>query len=226
MAGKGGPHFKGRKHSAESRAKIGAAQKGRKHSKEHIENQAATMRGKPKTKAHAAAVSKALTGIPCSEKRKKEIGDFFRGKSLSENHKMKIGLGNSRAIQEGRSKVGTNGIHGFYDSAKNKKQIHYRSHLELHWYQLLESMAKVVAYEAEPVIIPYEFEGKIRHYTPDILITYSDGSLELAEVKPESRWNEPLNVAKWNAAKEWCLERSPSPVFRVVGFEGLEVHSG
>jgi len=222
MSGRGGPFFKGHHHSDESKRKISEAGKRVVHTKEWNDKMASSLRGKKKSPEAIENVRRALIGRHLSEEHKKKVGDFFRGKSLTEEHRRKIALGNSRAFCEGRSHVGRSGIQGDFYSIKNKRVLHYRSLLELHWYQLLEVMRGVKQYHVEPVIIPYTFEDRIRFYIPDLRVRYMDGTTELIEVKPESRWNDPLNQAKWKAARQWCEKRSIPTVFKVVGFDGLK----
>ena len=221
MAGKGGPHFKGHKHSLESKEKIRKSMKNRVFSDEHRAKISAALKGRKHSPEHTRHNSEARKGRSLTEEHKKKVGDFFRGKSLTVDHRRKIGLGNAKAIQEGRSKVGRSGIPGDFYSYKNKLTIHYRSQLEFHWYELLELMSKVRRYHVEPVIIPYTFEGVERHYIPDLRIRYTDGTTELVEIKPESLWNDPKNLAKWKAAERWCEGRKIPTTFKVVGYEGL-----
>jgi hypothetical protein len=101
---------------------------------------------------------------------------------------------------------------GDYLSAKNNKEIHYRSSWERTAYEILEKAFSVKAYTGEGIRIPYVFQGKKRHYVPDISIEFIDGSRAIVEIKPKSQcpkgFNDDdvklMNMAKWNAAWDYC----------------------
>ena len=97
--------------------------------------------------------------------------------------------------------------HGHYYSAKNDKEMFYRSSYELVAYKILEQLSKVLKYENEPLRIPYiSAEGITKNYVPDILVTYKDGSIELIEVKPECFVNDEITQLKADAAIKYCKE--------------------
>jgi hypothetical protein len=96
---------------------------------------------------------------------------------------------------------------GCFYSKKNGKEIHYRSGYECEVYKLLEMAHEVIAYDTEQVEIPYSFGGKQRRYYPDLHILFNDGSVEIWEIKPASQTSLPINEAKWNSAKAFCLNR-------------------
>ena len=129
-----------------------------------------------------------------------------------------------KSYREGRHIISSNagrGICGDFYLAKNKQTLHYRSQLELHWYQLLETLEKVKQYQVEPVIIPYEWKGVIHNYFPDLWIEYTDGTMGLTEIKPEYQWEDPQNLAKWAAARKWCAHQQKPMTFRVAGYKEL-----
>lgn len=93
---------------------------------------------------------------------------------------------------------------GWHDSPKAGRQF-YRSSYELHYFRMLDSDSDVVTYQSEPLKIPYLWEGSIKNYTPDILVTRRDRK-QLIEVKPANLVNEPKNLAKAIAADAWCSQ--------------------
>jgi len=100
------------------------------------------------------------------------------------------------------------GCQGWHKSNKiigpNKGEGFYRSSYELRYFQLLDQDDDVVAYEVEPFSIEYEFLGAILNYTPDVLVYFADGRLQLVEVKPKSQLTWDKNVAKIRAATAYC----------------------
>ena len=96
---------------------------------------------------------------------------------------------------------------GYMTSAKNGKDLHYRSGMECEVYELLERWEQVVKYEEEPFPVRYFFHGLQHDYYPDIRITYTDGTVEIWEVKPSSQTEIGRNKAKWAACNEYCMAR-------------------
>lgn len=114
-------------------------------------------------------------------------------------------------------------INGEYDKSKFSKKgevfatkanktISYRSMWELKAIELLETDANVVSFKFECVRIPYVYgirnDGtpQIRHYVPDFIITFTNNSMKMVEVKPNCYVNSAMNVAKASAAREYCRE--------------------
>ena len=95
----------------------------------------------------------------------------------------------------------------FISNKQNGKKLTYRSGMEAEVYECLESMPEVVAYDVEPLEIPYLLEGVSHIDKPDISILFLDGHKELWEVKPASQTSLPVNDAKWTYATEYCEKR-------------------
>ncbi len=100
---------------------------------------------------------------------------------------------------------------GNFVSNKMGKELHYRSGFECEVYECLEAIPEVVKYEAEPLAIPYVFvEGgspTLHDYFPDLRIQWSDGKIEIWEIKPSKQCTLPRNEAKWKAAGKYCKSR-------------------
>lgn len=109
---------------------------------------------------------------------------------------------------------------GYMVSAKNGKEMHYRSGMECEVYELLERWNEVHKYEVEPFPVHYSFLGISHNYFPDIRINYVDGVTEIWEVKPSSQTLIAKNKAKWAACNEYCLSRQWS--FMVLTEKGLK----
>jgi len=85
----------------------------------------------------------------------------------------------------------------------------YRSGWELKYMEHMDSDDKVLRFEYEQVKIPYISNvrtGKIRHYYPDFLVTYVDGTQKLVEIKPKKRLDQAKVTKKLKAAEVWCRE--------------------
>lgn len=72
---------------------------------------------------------------------------------------------------------------GYFKSYKNNKQLAFDSILERECFYYLEFDDEVISYEEQPFTMYYELNGSRTRYTPDILVTYKDGSQKLYEVK-------------------------------------------
>lgn len=185
--------------------------------------------GKKKAKKMKKAMSKVHKGKKTSPElsalwssHRKSSGNPFYGKShldetkevirkaqvethLTDEHKERVSEGLAKAYAEGRRSVNRNKHYqGEFYSQKNGEYVSYRSSYELYAYQILEQLSKVAFYEVEPFAIKYSIDGKKRHYIPDILVTYTDDSQELMEVKPRNFINAKMNKAKFKAAKKFC----------------------
>jgi DNA-directed RNA polymerase subunit RPC12/RpoP len=98
---------------------------------------------------------------------------------------------------------------GYYTSAKNNgKSLHFRSGYERDVYEALEKFEEVVSYGVEKVAVPYLFEGETHHYYPDLIINFSDGHIEIWEVKPLSQVNLERNEKKWTSCQNFCEARN------------------
>lgn len=91
-----------------------------------------------------------------------------------------------------------------YIGVKNGGEVAYlRSSYESAFARELDADPKVLSWEHEPFRIPYVFEGSIRNYVPDFLVSRADGNF-LVEIKPKLLTDAPLNVVKQQAAESWC----------------------
>jgi hypothetical protein len=97
---------------------------------------------------------------------------------------------------------------GNYISQKTNRNVNFRSGLELKFYEQLEKNPKVRDYRVENINIEYFFEGTKHTYTPDVLVEYTDGKIEMWEIKPKSQTKWPKNLAKWQAANIFCKNRN------------------
>ncbi len=79
-----------------------------------------------------------------------------------------------------------------------------RSPIELEIFKDLDFNSEVITFTPEPFDIPYEYKGKVHKYIPDILINYNNGNQKLIEIKTIEDVVKPRNIAKYNAAKQFC----------------------
>lgn len=76
-------------------------------------------------------------------------------------------------------------VRGQVNSSKNRRATQYESSLERDLLQLLEFDKRVACYCEQPVTIEYVHEGRIRHYTPDVLVYYREDVAETQAIKPQ-----------------------------------------
>lgn len=96
---------------------------------------------------------------------------------------------------------------GHYESTKMGCKFLFRSGWEEEVYKCLDSLLVIEAFEAEPFKIPYTFDGKLKSYTPDLIVNFSDGHTEIWEIKPANQTMLEQNNAKWHAAANYCKPR-------------------
>lgn len=87
--------------------------------------------------------------------------------------------------------------------AKKAGRVYVRSSYEKRVLQALDVHPEVVDVKVEPLAILYEYDGVLRHYVPDFLVTLTGNIRELWEVKPERFLTEPQNIAKFAALNEY-----------------------
>ena len=138
------------------------------------------------TPEHVAKISKANTG----KKRTKEVREL-----LSE-------LAIRRCIDE------TNFSRGKYFSNKNNCFIKYDSSYEVRAYELLDEMDTVVSYKRCNFYIKYFYKGINRSTNPDLLLTYTNGTTEMVEVKPQRFVTNCVDtIKKINVANQYCKKQ-------------------
>lgn len=77
-------------------------------------------------------------------------------------------------------------IQGNFYSKKNAESFPYKSSYELAYLHQLETDNEVIKYLYEPFELYYnDVNGKQRIYRPDFMILYTNGSIEITEVKPK-----------------------------------------
>jgi hypothetical protein len=88
-------------------------------------------------------------------------------------------------------------------SEKNGRTVHLESALERDFCCLVEFDKNVAEYVEQPVIIRYLEDGQVRRYTPDFLVSYSNGKpSQLVEIKyaEDLRINQAQFAARFLAA--------------------------
>lgn len=106
---------------------------------------------------------------------------------------------------------------GKYFSTKAGNDVEYRSLYEYAFYKGMDTDSSVIKYIVEPMKIPYtDNSGLRRNYIPDVLVLYSDGRLELCEIKPSSA-KKAINVQlKARAAVVFLKENKINAKYRFI----------
>lgn len=160
----------------------------------------------------------------------------WKGKKHSEETKEKMSKTKSSMIENGDLKIMAS-YKGKYHLSNSKKYIGdsknviYRSLWERRFMIYCDTNEQILEWSSEEIFIRYydPTSKKIRRYFPDFYIKYkdSDGKIKkaLIEIKPFRQTQEPKvqkrktksyiyevveyakNQAKWDAAKEWCIDR-------------------
>lgn len=84
---------------------------------------------------------------------------------------------------------------GYHQSPKVGRVYFMSSWEELRWSDL-DNDPEVVTYRVQPCRIPYQWGGITRNYVPDVLITYSDGTEVLEEIKPRRKVEAAADTSK------------------------------
>ncbi|MER7792799.1 TnsA endonuclease N-terminal domain-containing protein [Streptomyces sp. NPDC097640] len=99
------------------------------------------------------------------------------------------------------------GRFGVWRCPKLDRDVSYESETELRVIQLLSFAPQIAYYQEQPLAISYQFAGQQRTYYPDVLAATKDGRCILIEVKPVYEMAMAINVAKYQAAEEFCRSR-------------------
>ena len=109
-------------------------------------------------------------------------------------------------------------------------KVVYRSMWELRFMKYCDKNDSILEWSSEEIVIPYRsIDNKVHRYYPDFWIKYKqyDGKMvqEIIEVKPKKQCVRPskkgknygkylreartyaINESKWDAAREYCLDR-------------------
>jgi hypothetical protein len=86
------------------------------------------------------------------------------------------------------------------------KSIRCRSLLEGYLLEQLDNDPEVMSIDYEAVAIPYHYD-RDSTYIPDFLVKYKSGETKLIEVKPIGLIDDPVNLAKFAAAREYCKNK-------------------
>src|SRR5262245_42042068 len=115
-------------------------------------------------------------------------------------------------------------VTGFVASGVNANQAAFESALERDFMLLVEFDPDVLSYEEQPVRIDYlSADGRARHYTPDILVTYRQTSTSTTPKPPllvEIKYRRDLFECwrelkpKFRAARRYAKERGW--IFKIV----------
>jgi hypothetical protein len=83
--------------------------------------------------------------------------------------------------------------------------------------EFLDSTGDVGTWSYESFSIEYisnKRTGKVRRYIPDFRVEYTDGRVEIIEIKPKRKLMKPTIQKKILAAQDWCS--SHGVTFRIL----------
>lgn len=93
---------------------------------------------------------------------------------------------------------------GSFLSEKMCRDVQFESTLEYAFYLQLEHSDRVVAYQEQPLAIPYELDGTVRRYYPDAFLLLADGRGAVVEIKAKKLLALHENLIKWRALRRFC----------------------
>lgn len=112
---------------------------------------------------------------------------------------------------------------GHFPSLKMGQMVPFESLLEQDYLYWLDYTPDVEWFEAQPLQIEYQHEGRTYHYTPDFHLVQA-GRQVLVECKPDRFTDQAANRRKFKAAGDWC--RSQDWEFRLVTDQQLRTGFG
>ncbi len=188
--------------------KISRALKGKKKSKKHCENMSKSGKGKKLSKEHKRNIGIASKGRIVIKETREKISKANKGKKRTKEFCLKQSKNATiQTIKRGYH-WSKHYYQGSFFSKKNNKDVRYKSGFEYGFYKVLELLDCVVKYDVECLYIQYQLMGKTKHYVPDVLIHYKDGTKQLVEVKGLKEVKTKINQAKFKAAKKYCKKNN------------------
>lgn len=191
-----------------SRSKIDYADVGRKISvtrREGIASGRISIVGHP----HSDETKEYLSGL-FSDGRRKGTSNSMFGRKHADGSRQRMSETRTRKIINGEYDRSKWARRGQVFAVKANRTIPYRSSWELRAIERLEADHDVVSFLFEPVRLEYYYgfrqdgNEQLRHYVPDFIATHADGRRTMIEVKPANLINAAMNVAKAEAAREYC----------------------
>lgn len=91
-------------------------------------------------------------------------------------------------------------------SEKLKRYVHYRSLVEMRFFQTLEAAETIVFYQERPFKISEDIQEKLLTCTPDVFFLLQDGRGVLVEVTTWDFMALHRNWGKYNALRLFCLK--------------------
>lgn len=112
---------------------------------------------------------------------------------------------------------------GHFPSLKMGQMVPFESLLEQDYLYWLDYTLDVERFEAQPLRIEYQHEGRTYRYTPDFHLVQA-GRQVLVECKPDQFTDQAANRRKFQAADDWCRQRNWE--FRLVTDRQLRTGCG
>lgn len=109
-------------------------------------------------------------------------------------------------------------------SRKNQAVFRCESYLEFCYLFWLEFLPNILRYQVQPAHFYYLLEGKLRHYTPDVLLYTTALQLIADEVKPTIFANSIENIALFTLARAMLNERGIG--FKVISEDIIHQQPG
>ena len=84
----------------------------------------------------------------------------------------------------------------------------YRSSWELAFYRWCDNSDTIEFWGTESFAIRYlsPKDNAFHRYYVDIVLMMKTGQKHLIEIKPKAQCNDPVNLAKWAAARDYCAQ--------------------
>lgn len=122
-------------------------------------------------------------------------------------------------LQVKRKSRGLKTYNGSVVVTKKGGTLTTKSSYETRYCKILDDDPNVVSFAYETLIIPYYWNKLRRHYVPDFVVKFVDGSFCIVEIKPSKLLKDPRNMAKFKAARANIL---PFKIVTEVELKSLE----
>jgi hypothetical protein len=121
----------------------------------------------------------------------------------TDSHRL-AGLIDASLERTSQSETLANG--GSFFSQKMKRDVLYRSVIEMQMLLRLEAAAEIVSYQEQPFLITEEAYGKVRTYCPDIFFVLKDGRGVIADITQWTHMALYRNRIRYEAIRLFCVK--------------------
>ena len=128
-------------------------------------------------KKHSESTKKKMKDAKQEQRNTGKINLHWVGRKHTEESRQKMSVTRARIVSNGKWNPANKSRKGIYENVK------YDSLYEMARLMQLKNDPLVRNFERNSIVVQYSYDNQLRNYTPDFLIHYKDGRIEVEEIK-------------------------------------------